>query len=235
MGYVATLVLIGLLILIHELGHLAAAKWAGIPVAEFAVGFGPRVWSRRRGGTEYSLRVFPLGGFVLPALTGHDELRAIPLARRLVFFLGGPLANLVPAVPLFALLNAARGAFSVDGLLVAPFAQTLAACEQFLLAVPALLGHPQSLSGVVGIVAAGGGLAGWVKLVEMAISLTLSLAILNLLPIPVLDGGQIVLGCLEQAFPRMVRLRPAATVAGLLLLGGLMLYANVHDVVRIWS
>src|SRR5215208_1519999 len=109
MGYVAILVLLGLLILIHELGHLAVAKLVGIPVAEFAVGFGPRIWSRRRGGTEYSLRAFPLGGFVLPALAGHDELRAIPLARRLAFFLGGPLANLAAAVPLFALLNAAGG------------------------------------------------------------------------------------------------------------------------------
>ena len=235
MGYAATLVLLGLLILIHELGHLAAAKWMGIPVAEFAVGFGPRLWSRRRGGTEYSLRAFPLGGYVLPALASPEEQRAIPLRRRLAFFLGGPLANLAAVVPLFALWNAAGSGISTYSLLVAPFEQTLAACRALLLALSGLPAQPELLNGIVGIVAAGGAVTGWVQLAELAIALSVSLALLNLLPVPVLDGGQIVLGCLEEAFPRLVRLRPAATLVGLLLLSGLMLYASVHDVVRIWS
>jgi len=61
------------------------------------------------------------------------------------------------------------------------------------------------------------------------------LVVLNLLPIPVLDGGHIVLACLEERFPRMVRLRAPLTVAGLVLLAGVMLYANGHDVVRYWG
>jgi Zn-dependent protease len=56
------------------------------------------------------------------------------------------------------------------------------------------------------------------------------LAILNLLPIPVLDGGQIVMGCLESAFPPLVRFRAPLTLAGLILLGTLMVFVNLRDV-----
>jgi len=67
MSYLGVILLLGLLILVHEAGHLAAAQWTGIPVEGFSVGFGPKVWARRWSLTEYSLRAFPLGGFVMPA------------------------------------------------------------------------------------------------------------------------------------------------------------------------
>lgn len=60
---VAVLVLSGL-VLVHELGHFLAARRAGVGVETFSVGFGPRVWSVRRGGTDYVLSAFPLGGYV---------------------------------------------------------------------------------------------------------------------------------------------------------------------------
>lgn len=235
MGYLETLALLGLLILVHELGHLIAGRLAGIPIAEFAVGFGPRLWSWRRGQTEYSLRAFPLGGFVLPALADDSELRAFALRKRLAFFLGGPLANLAAAVPLFAAFNASHGKLSFYELAVAPFGQVLQACGQFLSFLPTLVMKPETLSGVVGIVADGGRMAQTGLMLELAISLSLSLAVLNLLPIPVLDGGQIVMGCLEEAFPRLVRYRGALTAMGVVLLVSLMVYANVKDVVRIWG
>lgn len=59
------------------------------------------------------------------------------------------------------------------------------------------------------------------------------LAVLNLLPIPVLDGGQILMGCLEEAFPRLVRLRTAATLVGVVFLIGLMVLTNARDVIRL--
>jgi len=234
MSYLGALVLLGLLILIHEAGHFAAARLAGIPVAGFAVGFGPRLWSRRRSGTEFSLRAFPLGGFVVPGVDGEAEFRAIPLGRRLAFFLGGPLANVAATVPLFAALNALRYGPSLQGLAVAPFRQALAASWQVASSLPRMLASPASLSGVVGIVVQGGRLAQAGHAIELAISLSLSLAVLNLLPIPVLDGGQIVMGCLEAAFPRLIRLRAASSALGMLLLAGLMIYVNVHDVIRYW-
>lgn len=235
MSYVGILVLLSLLVLIHEAGHFAVARLVGIPVAEFAVGFGPRVWSRRRGRTEYSLRALPLGGFVLPAVASNAEFRAFGLRRRLLFFLGGPLANLIVTVPLLSVLNSLKGGFSLSNVLIAPLVQIPAACGEMLGALSRLFTDPASLSGVIGIVVQGGQMAETGLLLEVAISLSLSLAVLNLLPVPVLDGGQILLGCLEEAFPRLVHLRPAATLLGVVLLGGLMIYANVQDAARYWG
>jgi regulator of sigma E protease len=228
MSYLGVLVLLGLLIVIHEAGHLLAARWMGIPIAGFSVGFGPPLWSRHWGRVEYSLRWFPLGGFVLPALD-EREFSAVPLWKRLVYFLGGPLANLLSILPLFAVLNARQAGASLYGLFVAPFWQTVAACEQLL----GVLSHPE-VQGVVGIVVEGGR-AGAGAGLYLAISLSLSLAVLNLLPIPILDGGQILLSCLEEAFPRFVRLRVPLTLMGLVFLAGLMLFANGRDILRYLS
>jgi regulator of sigma E protease len=235
MSYLGILGLLSLLILVHEAGHFAAAKLTGIPVSEFSVGLGPRIWSRRWGWTEYSLRAFPLGGFVAPAVTSDSEFRAIPLRRRLAFFLGGPLANMVVTVPLFGIFNGLKRGFSLYDVAVAPFGQVIAACWQFLTFLPRVFAEPASLSGVVGIMVEGGRLAEAGMAVELAISLSISLAVLNMLPIPVLDGGQILMSSLEEVFPRLIRLRAASTMLGILVLAGLMIYANVQDVVRYWG
>jgi regulator of sigma E protease len=231
MSYLGILALLSLLVVIHELGHLAAARLTGIPVAGFSVGFGPKLWTRRWGQVEYSLRAIPLGGFVLPAVD-EEEFRAIPLGRRLVFFLGGPLANLLVTLPLLSILNGTRGGWSFYGLFVAPFQQVAAACRELLGSLAGLFWHPESLTGIIGIVAEGGRQAQNGLGLEIAISLSLSLAVFNLLPIPMLDGGQITLACLEQLFPRFVRLRVPLTILGMIVLAILTVYTNGHDVVR---
>ena len=60
----ATLVLLGVLIFVHELGHFWAAKAVGIGVERFSIGLGPRIWGFTRGETEYVLAAIPLGGYV---------------------------------------------------------------------------------------------------------------------------------------------------------------------------
>jgi len=57
------IILFGLIIFIHELGHFLAAKKAGVYVQEFAFGFGPRIWGKKWRGTEYKLNLIPLGGY----------------------------------------------------------------------------------------------------------------------------------------------------------------------------
>jgi regulator of sigma E protease len=61
----------GLIIFVHELGHFSIAKRVGIRVHEFALGFGPKLFSRTKGETEYCLRAFPFGGFV--RMEGEDD------------------------------------------------------------------------------------------------------------------------------------------------------------------
>src|SRR5437867_2023069 len=65
LGYVVSpLVALGVLIFIHELGHFLVAKAVGVGVERFSLGFGPRLWSIRRGETEYCISLVPLGGYV---------------------------------------------------------------------------------------------------------------------------------------------------------------------------
>ena len=61
----ASLLVFGGVVLVHELGHFMAARHCGIHVEEFSIGFGPRLWSVQKNGTTYSLRLFPLGGYNL--------------------------------------------------------------------------------------------------------------------------------------------------------------------------
>ncbi len=64
MTILATIVLLGVLIFVHELGHYWAAKAVGVGVERFSIGLGPRIWGVERGGTEYVLAAIPLGGYV---------------------------------------------------------------------------------------------------------------------------------------------------------------------------
>ena len=59
----ATIFVIGLLVLCHEFGHFIFARWFKVRVLKFAIGYGPKIWSTQKGDTEYSIRAFPLGGF----------------------------------------------------------------------------------------------------------------------------------------------------------------------------
>ncbi|MBI3891505.1 MAG: RIP metalloprotease RseP [Candidatus Wallbacteria bacterium] len=69
----AFIVMIAVIAFVHELGHYVIAKLCGVKVYEFALGFGQKVWSRKWGETEYSLRWIPLGAFVRPAGMNPDE------------------------------------------------------------------------------------------------------------------------------------------------------------------
>jgi membrane-associated protease RseP (regulator of RpoE activity) len=61
--YFGVVIILGLLIILHELGHFSAAKWLGVTVDKFAVGFGPALWSKTKGETEYRINWIPLGGY----------------------------------------------------------------------------------------------------------------------------------------------------------------------------
>ncbi len=64
MSVIIFILILGVLIFVHELGHFLVAKKSGIRVDEFAVGFPPRIWSKIKNGTKYSLNLIPIGGYV---------------------------------------------------------------------------------------------------------------------------------------------------------------------------
>ena len=234
MSYLAAIFIIGFLIFFHELGHLLAAWWVKMPVARFSLGFGPVVWSWRRGETEYCLSAIPLGGYVLPKFESEEEFFSIPVSRRIVMWLGGPLANFILAGLLLMVVIPAGGGATVWNLLVEPWRQVVVQSAHILMILPSAFMHPSQLSGVVGIVAAGESFvgSGLIKTLQFAVLLNLNLAIFNLLPIAPLDGGKILCALLEKVDPRLARLHTGFAMAGLVLLLGLMAYTTVLDVVR---
>ena len=64
MSIIIFIIVLGVLIFVHELGHFIVAKKSGIRVDEFAIGFPPRIFSFKKGGTKYSLNMIPFGGYV---------------------------------------------------------------------------------------------------------------------------------------------------------------------------
>ncbi len=92
------LLVLSVLVLVHEAGHFFAARAFGVGVDEFGVGFPPRAWSVRRGGTVYSVNWIPLGGFVRlkdeeADARAKDSFRAQTLARRLLVIAAGVVMN----------------------------------------------------------------------------------------------------------------------------------------------
>jgi membrane-associated protease RseP (regulator of RpoE activity) len=107
-GIVIFVVAILAVVMIHESGHFFTAKAFGIKVEEFFVGFGPRLWSTRRGETEYGVKAFPLGGYVRIAgmnpfqETPPEELPrtfgAKPIWQRALVIVAGPITHFAMAI-----------------------------------------------------------------------------------------------------------------------------------------
>jgi regulator of sigma E protease len=104
----AAVVGLGVLIVFHEFGHFLFAKLSGVGVLTFSVGFGPKLWVKKKGETEYALSAFPLGGYVkMVGEDPDDEVRPLDVERsfshksllkRLVIVAAGPGFNLLLAV-----------------------------------------------------------------------------------------------------------------------------------------
>ena len=75
LSWLAPILVFGLVVLVHELGHFIAAKWLGVYAPRFSIGFGPALWRKRRGETEYIIGLLPLGGYVRMA-SREDEATA---------------------------------------------------------------------------------------------------------------------------------------------------------------
>ncbi len=97
---IASIFVFGLIIFIHEFGHFIVAKKCKIKVNEFAMGLGPKIWSRQKGETLYSLRLLPIGGFC--AMEGEDEdsdekgsFSKAPVWQRFAVIVAGAVMNLI--------------------------------------------------------------------------------------------------------------------------------------------
>jgi len=111
MTFIWAVILFGLLIFFHELGHFILAKSVGVKVLKFSLGFGPKIFGKKVGDTEYLLSAIPLGGYVKPLgeepgeeISEEDKPRAFnnqPVWKRASIVLAGPIFNLVLAYIIF--------------------------------------------------------------------------------------------------------------------------------------
>ncbi|WP_018477104.1 RIP metalloprotease RseP [Pontibacter roseus] len=113
--------ILGLTILVglHELGHMLAAKWFGMRVEKYAIGFPPKIFSKTVGETEYMLGLIPLGGFVkISGMVDESldtealkkdpepwEFRAKPAWQRLIVMMGGIIVNVITGIVIFIALT----------------------------------------------------------------------------------------------------------------------------------
>ena len=134
------------LIILHEAGHFTAAKLVGMRVERFFLFFPPKIWSVKRGETEYGIGAIPLGGFVKisgmnPDESLPDEVRdrayhAQPVWKRIVVILAGPMVNIVLAfLILFALSFGVKDPTAIDVGTIekdTPAARTLQEGDRFI-------------------------------------------------------------------------------------------------------
>ena len=101
---IISILLLGLLIIVHELGHYVLARWAGVRILRLSIGFGPRLLAWTRGHTEYAISAIPLGGYVkMAGEQEHDrtgkpwDYCAKPPATRAGIIVAGPVVNYLVA------------------------------------------------------------------------------------------------------------------------------------------
>jgi len=119
-SFLAIIFVFGLLVLIHELGHFLAAKWMGVRVERFSIGFPPRLFGKKIGDTDYCVSAIPLGGYVKMSgmidesldgtLTGADyEFTSKPVWQRIVIITAGVVMNFLLAILILTLVNFIEG------------------------------------------------------------------------------------------------------------------------------
>jgi len=119
-SFLAIVFVFGILVIIHELGHFLAAKWMGVRVERFSIGFPPRLFGKKIGDTDYCVSAIPLGGYVKLSgmidesmdgeLSGADyEYSSKPVWKRIVIITAGVIMNLILAIFILTVVSFSKG------------------------------------------------------------------------------------------------------------------------------
>lgn len=262
-----TILIIGLLVLVHELGHFLAARLFKVRVLEFSIGMGPVLFQREKNGTKYSIRAFPIGGYCNLQENTDDKIEYVPLLdgyeaeivekhedlnpeesfetkktwQKIVILVAGVFMNFLLAylVLYLALLIANRGIITSFKGAYNLFIQLFYLI--FLSIKMIFTGHAgvNELIGPVGMVSVVQEYYafGFTYLLLFLAMLSVNLGIVNLLPIPALDGGQIVVVLVEKLRKKSIseKVKGAIFTLSYILLIGLGVYVAFNDIFRIFS
>lgn len=239
--------LLGFLIFIHELGHFTVAKLCKVKVNEFAIGFGPTIWKKQGKETKYALRAIPLGGFV--SMEGEDErseaigsFSKASIPKRIAIVSAGALVNIIFALILYFIL-AFIMVKPLGGTLIERLGNAQGYTNEFVFAIAdnvkqiftGNVGLDQ-MTGVVGISEVVSKTNGIKEFVYMLSVISMSLGVTNLLPIPALDGGKILILLIEaiRRKPMKEELEIKIQLLGFSILIVLSIFVTYNDIVRIF-
>ncbi len=235
-----------IVVLVHELGHFLAARRAGVKVYEFSIGFpfSPKIITLfRHRETEFTLRLLPLGGFVGFSKEGDEkaaDLFEASLCNRALIMSAGSLFNIAFAFLLFTVVFALGKHLPVPDAIAAS-AKTvwsiISGTMGFIIKAFSGQGYWEGLSGPVGIATIAGkaAAAGILNLLHFTAMLSMSLGILNLLPLPALDGGQLLMLTIEaiKRKPLSIETYQAVNMIGFALFIVMTVYITYRDIIKL--
>jgi regulator of sigma E protease len=237
-----------MIVVVHEFGHFVTARNAGIKVYEFSIGFpfSPRLFTVfRHKETAFTVRLLPVGGFVSFSQDGDEDAADLFQAsnkKRALVLSAGSLFNIIFAfmvlVPVFVVgkhLNLTDAVWLSTRTVWSMLSGTII----FFMNILTGNGTMDGLSGPVGIAAMAGQAAskGILNLLYFTGVLSMSLGIMNLLPLPALDGGHLILLFVEsiRKKPLSPKLYQVVTLVGLSLFLVLTVAVTYKDIARLFS
>lgn len=234
---IKTLVMLGILVIIHEGGHFFVAKLCKIKVNEFSVGFGKSLWSKTVNGTKYSVRMIPLGGYV--SMEGEDErsdeegsFSKASFWKKLAVVLAGPIINIVFGLLIYFILVAIKYGMQVAAVNTVNFLGALFESIKTIVTGGASMDDLAGPVGIANIVSKTSGLADFIYLLSV---ISLSLGVTNLLPIPPLDGGKLLIYIIEAIKRKPLKEETSLRIQmlGFVFIIGLSVFVMWNDVTRL--
>lgn len=242
--------LLGFLIIIHEGGHFLVARLCKVKVNEFAIGFGKTIWQKQGKETKYTLRLIPLGGFC--SMEGEDEesnaegsFSKASVWKRMAIVLAGATVNILFGVLVYFILVSTVGIQFVD-----PARDTILnriyyggqATGTFILSIFDSIKmlftggvSTDQMVGIVGISEVVVQTSGIINYLNLLAVISVSLGVTNLLPIPALDGGKIIILLIEiiRRKPMKIETEAKIQLIGFSILMALFLIVTYNDITRI--
>lgn len=236
----------------HEYGHFFVAKLCKVKVNEFSIGFGKIIWKKQGKETLYTVRLIPLGGYVQMEgeLQESNDERAFlntSIPKRIAIVLAGALINIIFGIIVYFILVSTVGLEFVD-----PAKDTILnriyygslQTKEFIISLFESVGNlfskglvVDNMAGPVGlsqIVAKTTNITNYIYILSV---ISISLGITNLLPIPALDGGKIVLLIIEAIRRKKIKMETEAMInlIGFMALISISLYVTYNDVIKIFN
>ncbi len=249
---IATLIflaVISILVFVHELGHFVAARIFNVGVRSFAIGFQPTLWSRKIGQTTYKINAIPMGGYV--SLLGEfgDDIEddrefsrdqfmsAKPWWQKLCILSAGVVFNFIFAILVLVILSLVKfgwsGFASGWALYMNITGEVMMGLGQFFSGIFSGNGlgdvsGPVGIAGILGNAAH----AGFGQVAFLSAILSINLGIMNLIPFPALDGGQIIVVLVERVIGRPIpsRVQGIINMTGFAALILLMVIVSISDI-----